>query len=128
MLFIESVCFFYGKNDIRFEEVDKPDISDKEILIQMKACGLCGTDIHKITEELVPAVLYLAMNMQGKLLQSEKKFRSSGRETGLQAVFMFRVSHVSSVQEGIIPYVQNSKRRIFIQAGLQNILSSRKNM
>ncbi|GEN86310.1 alcohol dehydrogenase catalytic domain-containing protein [Oceanobacillus sojae] len=76
---------FYGKNDIRFEEVDKPDISDKEILIQMKACGLCGTDIHKITEELVPAGSVLGHEYAGEVVAVGKEvseFRPGDRVTG----------------------------------------------
>lgn len=28
------------------EEVDKPQVKDKEILVQVKFCGICGSDIH----------------------------------------------------------------------------------
>ena len=32
--------------DIRFEDVPKPKISKDEVLIKVKAAGVCGTDIH----------------------------------------------------------------------------------
>lgn len=37
---------FYGKHDLRVEEYADPKPGDKEVLIQVKACGVCGTDIH----------------------------------------------------------------------------------
>jgi len=40
-----KVAVYYANNDIRIEERPKPSISDKEILVEMKACGICGTDV-----------------------------------------------------------------------------------
>lgn len=37
---------FYGKHDLRVEEYEKPKLGPKDILIQVKACGVCGTDVH----------------------------------------------------------------------------------
>lgn len=37
---------FYGKHDLRVEETKKPEIGPKDVLIQVKACGVCGTDVH----------------------------------------------------------------------------------
>lgn len=37
---------FYGKQDLRVEEVPMPQIGSQEVLIQVKACGVCGTDVH----------------------------------------------------------------------------------
>lgn len=37
---------FYGKHDMRVENWDKPVIDDNEILVQVKICGICGTDVH----------------------------------------------------------------------------------
>lgn len=37
---------FYGKHDIRIEEYPKPEPKENEVLIQVKACGVCGTDVH----------------------------------------------------------------------------------
>lgn len=36
---------FYEPNDMRLEEVAVPQIADDEILIRVKACGICGSDI-----------------------------------------------------------------------------------
>ena len=37
---------FYGKHDLRTEEVKKPEIGPDDILVEVKACGICGTDVH----------------------------------------------------------------------------------
>ena len=36
----------YGSRDIRVKMVDDPSIKKDEILVKVKACGICGTDIH----------------------------------------------------------------------------------
>lgn len=37
---------FYGKHDLRVEESIVPKPGPTEVLIQVMACGICGTDIH----------------------------------------------------------------------------------
>jgi L-iditol 2-dehydrogenase len=39
-------AFYYGINDIRIEEIDKPAIDENEMLIKVKACAVCGTDLR----------------------------------------------------------------------------------
>jgi len=40
-----KVAVYYNNNDIRIEERPKPCISENEILVKMKASGICGTDV-----------------------------------------------------------------------------------
>ena len=37
---------FYSANDLRVEEIAKPSPKYGEVLIRVKACGICGTDVH----------------------------------------------------------------------------------
>lgn len=37
---------FYGKHDLRVEEHECPAVGAHDVLIQVKACGICGTDVH----------------------------------------------------------------------------------
>lgn len=37
---------FYGKHDLRVEERPMPALGPKDVLVQVKACGVCGTDVH----------------------------------------------------------------------------------
>ncbi|MCJ7792349.1 MAG: alcohol dehydrogenase catalytic domain-containing protein [Dehalococcoidia bacterium] len=38
----------YGPRDIRMETVEHPSIKKDEILVKVKACGICGTDIEAV--------------------------------------------------------------------------------
>ena len=38
--------WFYGKNDLRVEERDIPEIGRNDVLVRVHACGICGTDVH----------------------------------------------------------------------------------
>ena len=40
-----KAAVYYNPQDIRIEQVPVPEIGDDEILIQMKACGICGSDL-----------------------------------------------------------------------------------
>jgi len=40
-----KAAVYYGQQDIRIEEIPIPEIGDDEILVQMKACGICGSDL-----------------------------------------------------------------------------------
>ena len=37
---------YHGPRDIKTEEVEDPKIQDDQILIEVKACGICGSDLH----------------------------------------------------------------------------------
>lgn len=37
---------FYSADDLRVEEIAKPIPQQDEVLIRVKACGICGTDVH----------------------------------------------------------------------------------
>ena len=41
-----KAAVFHGKHDVRIEECDKPLITTGQLLIEIHACGICGTDIH----------------------------------------------------------------------------------
>lgn len=40
-----KVAVYYNNNDIRIEQRPKPQITDGEILVEVKASGICGTDV-----------------------------------------------------------------------------------
>ena len=35
-----------AESEFEYKEVDKPQIKDNEVLIRVKACGICGSDVH----------------------------------------------------------------------------------
>ena len=40
-----NVAEYYSNSDIRIKKISKPLIEEKEILVKMQACGICGTDV-----------------------------------------------------------------------------------
>jgi len=40
---------YHGKNDVRVESVPVPQIGPGEILVRVHTCGICGTDLKKIS-------------------------------------------------------------------------------
>jgi L-iditol 2-dehydrogenase len=40
-----KVAMYYSQNDVRIEEMPKPEIGEDEVLVEMRACGLCGSDL-----------------------------------------------------------------------------------
>ena len=41
------VIIYKGENEYKVEDIPKPDIGLREILVQVKLCGICSTDIFK---------------------------------------------------------------------------------
>lgn len=40
----------YGKNDIRYEEIEKPTIGENDVLIKVKYTGICGSDVPRVND------------------------------------------------------------------------------
>ncbi|MCR2045652.1 alcohol dehydrogenase catalytic domain-containing protein [Anaerosalibacter massiliensis] len=46
-----KAAVMYGPNDIRIEEVEKPDCPDGGFVLKVEAVGLCGSDIRNLTTD-----------------------------------------------------------------------------
>jgi len=44
-----QAAVYHGKNDVRVESVPVPAIGPGEILVRVHTCGICGTDLKKIS-------------------------------------------------------------------------------
>ncbi|MBN1664652.1 MAG: zinc-binding dehydrogenase [Deltaproteobacteria bacterium] len=42
-----KACVYHGPGDMRVENVRDPELAADGIIIQVKACGICGSDIHR---------------------------------------------------------------------------------
>lgn len=38
----------HGINDLRYEDIPKPECKDNQVLVQVKNCGICGSDIPRV--------------------------------------------------------------------------------
>lgn len=45
---------FYGPRDVRVEEVPDPVLEPGDVLIRVRACGICGSDLHTYKHGLYP--------------------------------------------------------------------------
>jgi (R,R)-butanediol dehydrogenase/meso-butanediol dehydrogenase/diacetyl reductase len=62
-----------GPEDIHLEDVPVPTISDDEVLVEVKFCGICGTDLHSVSNcEPYKAGTYLGHEFSGILAQVGK--------------------------------------------------------
>ena len=41
-----KAAVYHGPSDLRVEEIDVRELKENEVLIQVKYCGVCGTDVH----------------------------------------------------------------------------------
>src|SRR5439155_8928013 len=44
-----TAAVYHGKDDVRIETVSVPQIGPGEILVRVHTCGICGTDLKKIS-------------------------------------------------------------------------------
>lgn len=40
-----KAAMYYSREDVRIEEMPIPEIDKEEVLVEMKACGICGSDL-----------------------------------------------------------------------------------
>lgn len=41
-----KAAVYYGPRDLRVEDIERPSITEEEILVRVRACGICGSDLH----------------------------------------------------------------------------------
>ncbi len=42
-----KAAVWYGKEDIRIEDVQEPEVAPGQIGVRIRACGICGSDLHE---------------------------------------------------------------------------------
>ena len=42
-----KTAIIYGPRDIRVEEAETPIVGPDDVLVQVRACGICGSDVHR---------------------------------------------------------------------------------
>jgi L-iditol 2-dehydrogenase len=62
------VAMYYNNHDVRLEELPKPQISEKEILVKVMASGICGSDVLE-WYRLKKAPLVLGHEMAGEIAE-----------------------------------------------------------
>jgi L-iditol 2-dehydrogenase len=74
-----KIAVYYNNNDIRIEERPKPEIKKGEILVKVKASGICGTDLME-WYRIKKAPRVLGHEMTGEIVESRSdKFKAGQR-------------------------------------------------
>lgn len=74
-----KTAVYYNNNDIRIEERPKPKINNGEILVKMRASGICGTDLME-WYRIKKAPRVLGHEMAGDIVESRSdKFKVGQR-------------------------------------------------
>ncbi|MDP2845330.1 MAG: alcohol dehydrogenase catalytic domain-containing protein [Candidatus Methanoperedens sp.] len=74
-----KTAVYYNNNDIRIEERPRPEIKDGEILVKVKASGICGTDLME-WYRIKKAPRILGHEMTGEIVESKsEKFKVGQR-------------------------------------------------
>lgn len=63
-----KAAIYRGPNDVRVEEVPVPPVGPGEVLLQVQACGVCGTDLKKIAQGDLPAPRIFGHEVAGRVV------------------------------------------------------------
>jgi propanol-preferring alcohol dehydrogenase len=67
-----KAAIFHGpKQPLRIEKVPVPEVGSEDILIEVKACGLCGSDVHYMKGETTPGKIPIILGHEGTGLVTE---------------------------------------------------------
>jgi L-iditol 2-dehydrogenase len=80
---------YYHNHDVRLEELPKPQIGPGEMLVEVKSCGICGSDVMEWYRRK-KAPMVLGHEMCGKVAETGERAASHYRYRTGQRVF---VSH-----------------------------------
>ncbi|MEW6169986.1 MAG: alcohol dehydrogenase catalytic domain-containing protein [Candidatus Omnitrophota bacterium] len=73
-----KVAVYYNNNDIRIQDLPKPKINDGEILVKVKASGICGTDVIE-WYRIKKAPRILGHEISGDIIETKSKKFKIGR-------------------------------------------------
>lgn len=65
---------YYSNKDIRIEEIPIPKINEKEILLKVRACGVCGSDVME-WYRIKKAPLILGHEIAGEIVEIGKAIK-----------------------------------------------------
>ncbi len=93
-----KAAVLYGENDLRYQEVTTPHAKPGEVVVQVKACGICTTDVKILAGESTPRDLPTILGHEVAGLVHEVGDGVKGLEVGQRvAVYPIASASTSSV-------------------------------
>lgn len=76
-----KIALYYSNSDIRISEIPYPDFSERELVVKIKACGICGSDLMEwYRKDRVPLVLgHEVAGVVDKVGKEVKDFKEGDR-------------------------------------------------
>lgn len=107
-LFPMKALQYFGPKDLRFVDVEKPTITNDEVLLEIRKVGICGTDLHIYNGGMkVPTPLTLGHEFVGEVVEVGRDVKHVA--VGDRAV----AEHV--VGCGACPYCRQGKRNLCVK-------------
>ena len=76
-----KAVFVKGRNTVSVDDVGKPKmVSDGDVIVRMRACGLCGSDLEKVYGEYGMSSARLGHEPAGEVIEAGK--HASRRRAG----------------------------------------------
>lgn len=97
---------YHDVNDFRLKDMETPNIGYGEVLLKLKACGVCGTDIHKAIHRSVPPETVLGHEFAGEIVmigEGVTKFNVGDRVVGAIHVPCFTCHYCQRQQYTLCP-------------------------
>jgi len=71
-----KAAVFYGAKDFRIENIEDPKIEPEDILIKVKAAGICGSDLHSYKEGIFSRPGFvMGHEVAGEVIETGKKVK-----------------------------------------------------
>ncbi|MEH7415655.1 zinc-dependent alcohol dehydrogenase family protein [Neobacillus drentensis] len=84
----------HKKEELRLEEVPIPEISEDEVIIRVKKCGICGTDPHIFKGHFpAPFPLIMGHEFSGEIVNVGKQVKSVAIEAKVTADINISCNH-----------------------------------
>ena len=82
-----KAAVFYGAKDFRVENIEVPKMEPTDVLVRVKACGICGSDVHTYKKGILARPGFvMGHEFSGEVAEVGKKVK--GINTGDRVVAM----------------------------------------
>jgi threonine dehydrogenase-like Zn-dependent dehydrogenase len=89
-----KAAVFYGARDFRIENVEVPKIEPTDVLIKVKACGICGSDVHTFKKGIFARPGFvMGHEFSGEVAEMGKKVK--GIKIGDRVVALIAPTHIA---------------------------------